>query len=200
MTVFAPYVFEFILDKSDPIPDDLRMASVTGYLLVFSREGKSGLVMVEQPGLPIEGFMTGTAVAFPIHIELFVVWIFMAVLTCHAQVAEDLCCPSFYRCLEMACSAGRLRVRSGQRKVCKAMIKGNLHPGIDCMAAQAVRIRVILWRDARGMDVLMAVSASDPDLPELPFFRLLMACKTGCCEMCAFQREYRLCVLVCAVG
>jgi hypothetical protein len=45
------------------------------------------------------------------------------------------------------------------------------------------------------MYVFMAIAAFFPDLPETPFFRFFVTCKTGRCQMCALQPEWTLVML-----
>lgn len=64
------------------------------------------------------------------------------------------------------------------------------------MAALAGISGVILFTYARGVDVLVAIVACNPDIPEVPFILFFVACKAWSGQMSPFQLEFSGVVLL----
>lgn len=69
------------------------------------------------------------------------------------------------------------------------VIEVHFCPGIYTVAGCAVVFRVIFRIDKGLMDILVAIVAPEPDVPEFPPVLFLMTIKTGCSQMGAFEFE-----------
>lgn len=106
------------------------MALFAGYFLMLTLQRKAGSAMVEQPGLPILGFVAPAAISLAFHGELLIVGIRMAVLAKNPEPAEHLLhwlCPVRF---EMTAPAGRCAVLAAQGKGREGMIEGDIFPGV----------------------------------------------------------------------
>lgn len=86
--------------------------------------------MVEQPGLPILGFVAPAAIGLAFHRELLIVGIWMAVLAMYPEPTEHLLhwfCPV---CFEMTAPTGRCAVLTAQGKGREGMVEGDIFPGV----------------------------------------------------------------------
>ncbi len=82
--------------------------------------------------------------------------------------------------VEMACTAGLLRMDTLKRESGFGMVKNDLFPSINIVAIQAPGVLKILGIHECVMDVIMAVGTFHPDISETPFFLLFMTGETGC--------------------
>lgn len=97
---------------------------------MLTLQRKAGPVMVEQPGLPILGFVAPTAIGLAFHDELLIMGIWMAVLAMYPEPAEHLLrwfCPVRFK---MTAPAGRCAVLAAQGKGREGMVEGDLPPGV----------------------------------------------------------------------
>lgn len=102
--------------------------------------------------------------------------------------------------LKMTVTAGFGRVCPGQLKTGLCMIEANCVPPVHGMANPAILTRVILFRKAGLMNVLMTIDTFSACNKEIPFPRFLMTGDAGSRKVSSFKPEGSQVMTLCRKG
>lgn len=179
MTGFASEIFDFIDNVVAFRLTGRFVAFITGDVGMGTVKRKLCVVVVEPLCFPVFKGVAGRTVCQSKLLKLAMVYILMAGTAGHAHIGKLLLGNALVPIRKMTASAIGPGMLAQQFEPGTFMIKANLAPAAFFVATFTTGLWIKLLIQVGLMNVFMTIDATTANIPEVPFYRSLMAGKAG---------------------
>lgn len=194
MTDYAFEFFKFILHHNFFIHRNGFVTRRTGYFCVFTIQQKPCFAVIKIRHFPSFHTMTSGTIGDTFLLKLLIVYLFVALAARCGQAGKF---PMRIRSIGYVTgSAILLQMRALQCKRCLTVIKAILLPTCRQVALLTSIVQVPFLSNLSLVNIFMTINTPTANIPEFPFFLLLVTGKTRGCHMRSVERKCRLGVLL----